>query len=77
MAAQTLATERFEELVKTQGFMQMGEEALARLLDDDDLVIRNEEAVWEAMAVGGRVSTPGAWRWPVSLSSSLTAPRGR
>ena len=49
-ATRRLATERFEELAKTEGFMQMGEEALGRLLDDDDLAARNEEAVWEALA---------------------------
>ena len=49
-AARKLATARFEELAKTEGFMRMGEEALGRLLDDDHLAARNEEAVWEAVA---------------------------
>jgi hypothetical protein len=30
--------------------MRMGENELGRLLEDDDLVVRNEEAVWEAVA---------------------------
>jgi hypothetical protein len=49
-AARKLATARFEALAKTDGFMQMGEESLGRLLDDDHLAARNEEAVWEAVA---------------------------
>jgi hypothetical protein len=44
-----LASERFEELVTTQGFMQMDEEALGKLLDDNNLAARSEEAVWEAL----------------------------
>ena len=31
--------------------MRMGEEVLGRLLDDEDLAARNEEAVWEAVAI--------------------------
>jgi hypothetical protein len=49
-AARRLALSRFEELVKTESFSQMSEEALERLLEDDDLAARNEEAVWEAVA---------------------------
>ncbi len=49
-AARKLATERFEDLTNTDGFMRMGEEVLGRLLDDDELAARNEEAVWEAVA---------------------------
>ncbi len=45
MAAQKLATDRFEGLVKTEGFMRMGEDALSRLLEDDNLAARNEMAV--------------------------------
>ncbi len=48
-AARKLATERFDELVTTEGFMWMSEEALGGLLEDDDLAARNEEAVWEAV----------------------------
>jgi hypothetical protein len=40
-AARKLATERFEELVQTKSFLQMGEEALERLLEDDFLAARN------------------------------------
>ena len=53
-----IATRRFEEFAKTAGFEQMGEEALMMVVDDDRLVARNEEAVWEAvvgwMKSGGR-----------------------
>jgi hypothetical protein len=42
-AARKLATERFEELAKTDGFMKMDEEALGGLLEDDRLISRNEE----------------------------------
>ncbi len=62
-AAWKLATERFEELATTEGFMQMSEEVLGRLLDDDDLAARSEEAVWEAVA---------AWR-----AADLGPARGR
>ncbi len=31
--------------------MRMGEDALSRLLEDDNLAARNEVAVWEAVAV--------------------------
>ena len=34
-----------------EGFLRMGEECLGRLLDDDNLASRNEEAVWEALTV--------------------------
>ena len=49
-AALRLARNRFEELVGTAGFATMEEPALECLLDDDDLVARSEEAVWEAVA---------------------------
>ena len=45
-----LATERFEQLAKAEGFLWMDEEMLGKLLDDDRLITRNEEAVWEAVA---------------------------
>jgi hypothetical protein len=48
-AAWKLAKERFEEFAKTEGFVHMEEEILGRLLEDDELVARNEEAVWEAL----------------------------
>ena len=40
----------------------MGEEELGRVVDDDRLVSRNEEAVWEAV-VGWMASAGGAVRW--------------
>jgi hypothetical protein len=40
-----METELFEEQSRTEGFMQMGTETLGRLLDDDSLVARNEEAL--------------------------------
>jgi hypothetical protein len=49
-AARKLATERFEELTRTEGFVRMGEETLESLLENDHLSARNEEAVWEAIA---------------------------
>ena len=52
--AQKLARDRFEELAQTEGFLHMGEEALGRLLDDDDLAARNEEAVWEVLVLWRR-----------------------
>jgi len=54
-AAQRMATKKFEQLAKTEGFMRMDAETLERLLDDDRLSAKNEEAVWEAVAV---------WRGP-------------
>jgi hypothetical protein len=44
-----LAADRFEEFATTAGFMQMEWEALASVVDDDRLIARNEEAVWEAV----------------------------
>ncbi len=40
---------RFQEFAQTEGFAQMGEEALTIVLGDDRLTARNEEAVWEAV----------------------------
>jgi hypothetical protein len=48
-AARKLATERFEQLATTDGFMRINEDVLGRLLDDDTLTARNEEVVWEAV----------------------------
>ena len=45
-----LATKRFEQLAKTDGFLHMEVDALAKLLDDDLLSVRNEAAVLEAVA---------------------------
>jgi hypothetical protein len=61
-AARKLATERFEELAKTDDFIRMGEDALAALLDDDDLVVRSEEAVWEAVVGWRRAQDDGQAR---------------
>jgi hypothetical protein len=47
--AQSLAAERFEEVAQTNGFMEIGEEALGCLLDNDGLAAKNEEAVWKAL----------------------------
>jgi hypothetical protein len=44
-----MAATRFEEFTMTEGFARMGEEALTIVVDDDRLVARNEEAVWEAV----------------------------
>ena len=62
-AALRMAACGFEEFSRTAGFMLLGEEALSILLDDDRLVARSEEAVWEAV-VGWRGGTTGkvAWR---------------
>jgi hypothetical protein len=49
-AARKLATEHFEEVAKTDGFMHLSEEELGLLIDDNDLVTRKEEVVWEAVA---------------------------
>jgi hypothetical protein len=62
-AALTMAAWRFEEFARTAGFMLLGEEALSLLLDDDRLVVRSEEAVWDAV-VGwkGGVAGKAGWR---------------
>ncbi len=49
--ARSIAKERFDKLTQTEGFLRMGEECLGRLLEDDNLASRNEEAVWEALTV--------------------------
>ena len=49
VASQKLATERFDEFAKTQSFLRLEENVLGILLEGDDLVTRNEEAVWEAV----------------------------
>jgi F-box/WD-40 domain protein 7 len=58
-----MAAERFEAFAQTAGFMRMGDEALGNVLDDDRLVARNEEAVWEAV-VGWMSGSSGATRGP-------------
>jgi hypothetical protein len=54
VAAQKLALERFEELVRTESFVRIDERVLATLLDDEGLAAKNEEAVWEAVAAWTR-----------------------
>jgi hypothetical protein len=56
-AALKMATEQFEKFVKTAGFMLMGEHEISTVVDDNRLVARNEEVVWEAVAdwMSGRV----------------------
>jgi hypothetical protein len=61
-AARKLATGRFEELAKTEDFIRIGENVLAGLLDDDDLVARSEEAVWEAVVGWRRAEDDGQAR---------------
>ncbi len=61
-AAQRLAAKQFEQLAMTEGFMRMDEAALGRLLDDDHLAARNEETVWEAVAVWRNVEGDGQAR---------------
>ena len=61
-AARELATERFEQLVKTDSFTDIDEQALEGLLEDDHLSVRNEEAVWEAVAVWWRAGKSGQMR---------------
>ncbi len=41
--------DQFEELSATASFVCMEEEALCRLLNDDNLTKRNEKFVWEAL----------------------------
>ncbi len=61
-AALKMAAWRFEEFAGTAGFMRLGEEALSILLDDDRLVARSEEAVWEAV-VGWKDGAAGKVGW--------------
>jgi hypothetical protein len=74
-----IAAERFEEFATTAGFMWMGEEALGSVVDEDRLVARNEEAVWEAVLgwikgaageVGGR-GVVGKIRFPLMKEEYL------
>ena len=57
-----MAAERFEEFATTAGFMRMGEEALGSVVDDDWLIARNEEVVWEAV-VGWMRGESGKVGW--------------
>jgi hypothetical protein len=57
-----MAARRFDEFARTAGFVRMGMEELGRVVDDDGLVSRNEEAVWEAM-VGWMRSAGRVVQW--------------
>jgi hypothetical protein len=48
-AARGLALDYFEEVVESEGFMRMDEEAVGSLLDDDALRVSREEAALEAV----------------------------
>ncbi len=49
-----MTAERFEEFARTLGFLRMGEDAIGSVVDDDRLVVvRTEEAVWEAGWIEG------------------------
>ncbi len=48
-AAHRMALERFEEVASSDAFLRIGEEALGSLLDDDDLVARSEEHIFESV----------------------------
>jgi hypothetical protein len=48
-AAYRLALEKFEDVASSDAFMRIGEEALGSLLDDDDLVARSEEHIFESV----------------------------
>jgi hypothetical protein len=61
-AALKLVACRFEEFARTAGFMLLEEEEMSILLDDDRLVARSEEAVWEAV-IGWKCGTAGKVGW--------------
>ena len=48
-AARKLALERFEEVAETAAFLRIEEDTMGCLLDEDELMARSEEAVWEAL----------------------------
>jgi hypothetical protein len=48
-AAWGMAVDRFEEVCGTAGFMALEEETVGRLLEDDGLSVRREEAVFEGL----------------------------
>ncbi len=48
-AAMRLAVNRFEEVAATASFMTIDEDVMGCLLDNDQLVVKNEEVVWEAL----------------------------
>jgi hypothetical protein len=56
--AMKMAAWLFKRFARTAGFMLLGEDALSILLDDDRLVARREEVVWEAV-MGWKEGTGG------------------
>ena len=48
-AAEAMALGRFEEVAGTEGYLEVGEEALGRLVDDDRLSAGSEERVFECV----------------------------
>ncbi len=48
-AAWGMAAGKFEEVSATAGFMELDEETIGRLLDDDGLGVRREEAAFEGL----------------------------
>ena len=65
-----LAVLQFDDFAATVGFMQMEEAVLGSVVDDDRLVSRSEEAVWEAvvewMRGAARLAGVAGWRGVVS-----------
>jgi hypothetical protein len=49
LESRRLALRRFEELSRTDGFLRLGEDTVASLLDSDELATSGEEAVFEAV----------------------------
>jgi hypothetical protein len=75
-AAADLACSRFEAFAATEGFLALGEAALAALLDADFLAAATEERIFEALArwlraEPGRLVGPG----PARLLSAIRFPR--
>ncbi len=48
-AALCMAAKRFEELKTSEGFMKIEEDALGMILDTNELAVRSEEGLWEAV----------------------------
>ncbi len=74
-----MAAKQFNEVAMTAGFMRMTAEALQNLIDDDRLIARSEEAVWEAVVrwmngvvgVTGRRDVMGKIRFPLMEADYL------
>ena len=49
LLALKMAAERFEEFARTAEFMRIGCDELGSVLNDDRLIARNKEAVWEVV----------------------------